>query len=94
VIGDSQSEARIGVIFRADPSLRLVTDYSPLGRRNSHYADGSGIRPRNGSPARIGLTQDLLAVSKTEITGSSELNPVLRIKKGQWVRSGVYYILY
>jgi hypothetical protein len=57
VIGNSQSEARIGsFIFRADPSLRLVPDYSPLGRRNSHYADGSRIRPRNGSPARIGLS--------------------------------------
>jgi hypothetical protein len=37
VIGNSQSEARIGsFIFWADPSLRLVPDYSPLGRRNSH----------------------------------------------------------
>jgi hypothetical protein len=56
VIGNSQSEARIGsFIFRADPSLRLVPDYSPLGRRNSHYADWSRIRPRNGTPARTGL---------------------------------------
>jgi hypothetical protein len=51
VIGNSQSEARIGgFIFRADTSLRLVRDYSPLGRQNSHYADGSRIRPRNGGP--------------------------------------------
>jgi hypothetical protein len=57
VIGNSQSEAWIGsFIFRADPSLRLVPDYSPLGHRNSHYANGSRIRPRNGSRPRIGLT--------------------------------------
>jgi hypothetical protein len=30
------------------------------GRRNSHYADGSRIRPRNGSPARIGLRLSLM----------------------------------
>jgi hypothetical protein len=64
VIGNSQSEARIGsFIFQADPSLRLVTDYSPLGRRNSHYADRSWIRPRNGSPARIGLKPAMLPLT-------------------------------
>jgi hypothetical protein len=56
VIGNSQSKARIGSFtFRADPSLQFVPDYSPLGRQNSHYADGSQIHPRNESPARIGL---------------------------------------
>jgi hypothetical protein len=54
------SEAPIGsfIFHWADPSLRLVPNYSPLGcRGNSHYTDGSRIRPRNGSPARIGLTE-------------------------------------
>jgi hypothetical protein len=55
VIGNSQSEARIRRFISPDPSLRLVPDYSPLGRQNSHYADGSRICPRNGSPAGIGL---------------------------------------
>jgi hypothetical protein len=58
VIGNYNPKLGSGVLhFGRIPAC----DWFPITTRNSHYADGSRIRPRNGSPARIGL-RPILAV--------------------------------